>query len=68
MVCVVQADRPFTVGEKVRIQGGTRHFEQTVDSLQVESVNVKRAKKGQLVGLKVRQACREGDLIYRLKK
>jgi len=68
MVCVVKMDGPLSVGDTIRIQGRQREFDQKVESLQIESVNVPRAKKGQMVGLKVKKECREGDLVFRLKK
>jgi hypothetical protein len=65
MVCVVAVKGcPLSVGRKIRIEGKTSSFVQAVKSLQVESVDVRQAKKGQLVGLKVIQAVKEGDKVY----
>jgi len=35
-----------------------------IDSMQIEHENVKNAKKGDAVGLKVEQQIREGDEVY----
>ena len=55
------------VGENIRIQGKGTDFAQKVQSLQIESVDVKSANKGQLVGLKVRKKARPGDKVYKIK-
>ncbi|MBU1177022.1 MAG: hypothetical protein ABIG88_01565 [Patescibacteria group bacterium] len=54
----------LSVGDKVHIKGVTSDFEQNIDSMQVEHENVKVAKKGDAVGLKVDQQVREGDEVY----
>ena len=65
MVCVLAVKaRPLRVGERIHIVGKEADFMQKVSSLQVESVNVAIAQKGQLVGLKVDKAVREGDKIF----
>ncbi|MCK5579949.1 MAG: hypothetical protein KAJ18_01600 [Candidatus Omnitrophica bacterium] len=65
MVCVVKVEKkPVKVGDTVRIQGSTTRFTQKIQSLQVESQDVRIARKGQLVGLKVNKAVRAGDKVY----
>lgn len=54
------------VGDKIHISGKTTDFIQNVASLQIESVDVKSARTGQLVGLKVEKPAREGDKILRV--
>ncbi len=64
-VAVVKLDAPLKVGDKIRIEGHGQSFEQTVDSMQVEHEQLNEAKKGQEVGMKVAQSCKEGDLVYK---
>ena len=67
MVCVVKmTGNPMNVGERIRIKGNTRNFVQEVRSLQIESRDVKSARRGQLVGLKVKQVARAGDKVYKI--
>jgi translation elongation factor EF-1alpha len=67
MVCVVRIDHGMIVsGDNVRILGSTTNFVQKVNSMQIESVEVNIAKKGQLIGLKVSKPCREGDKIIKI--
>jgi len=54
------------VGDQIHIQGKTVNFVQKVKSLQIESVDVKSARKGQLVGLKVSKKARPGDQVFKL--
>jgi len=67
MVCVLKMTGPLSVGDIVRIKGKGTDFIQKVDSLQVESVNVPAARKGQWVGLKLVKPCRVGDRACLLK-
>lgn len=63
-VCVVKVKRPLAVGDKIQIKGHTTDFIQTVESMQVEGRDVRMARKGQLVGLKVKEPTRPGDEVY----
>jgi putative protease len=54
------------VGEKIHIKGHTTDLEQTVDSMQVEHDQVEEAGKGDQIGIKVKDRCRAGDLVYRV--
>jgi len=53
-------------GDKIHIKGATSDFEQKVESMQIEHENVEKAKKGQMIGLKVEQQAREGDQVYKV--
>jgi len=54
------------VGDQIHILGNTTDFVQKVQSLQIESVDVRTAKKGQLVGLKVSKKAKPGDRVFKL--
>ncbi len=56
------------VGNRIHVKGAKTNFVQTVQSLQIESVDVKTAQKGQLVGLKVIRKAKEGDKVYLVYK
>ena len=64
-VAVVELKETLSVGDKIRIQGPTTDFEQTVTSMQIEHESVKTAKAGQSIGLKVDDRVREQDIVYR---
>jgi len=65
-VAVVDLTTTLSVGDHIRIQGPTTDFEQTVDSMQIEHQDVKTAKKGQSIGLKVKERVREKDTVYKI--
>ena len=54
------------VGDRVRIKGHTTDLELTVESMQINNVNVQEAKKGDLVGVKVPDRVRRGDTVYKV--
>lgn len=53
------------VGDKLTIVGQKSKFIQKVWSMQIESLDVKIAKKGQLIGLKVDKPVAVGDVVYK---
>ena len=53
------------IGDKLNIIGPKTKFLQKVWSMQIESLDVKVAKKGQLVGLKVDKVLAVGDSVYK---
>ncbi|HPN88896.1 MAG TPA: hypothetical protein PLH56_06135 [Candidatus Omnitrophota bacterium] len=60
------SDKELKCGERIKIEGGSGSFTQKVESMQRESVDVKVARKGQLIGLKVKQKVSEGAKVFKL--
>jgi selenocysteine-specific translation elongation factor len=54
------------VGDKIRIKGHTTDLELTVESMQIDNVNVNEAKKGDSIGVKVPERVRAGDAVYKI--
>lgn len=54
------------VGDTIRVKGTTTDFTQKVDSMEVEHKKIQKAKKGDSVGLKVKEPVRQKDLVYRV--
>ena len=66
-VAVVELLSPLSVGETIRIVGGEEtDFTQTVESMEKEHEKIKKAKKGDEVGLKVKEKVREGYKVYKI--
>lgn len=63
-VAVVELVKTLGMGDLVRIKGSTTDFVQKIDSMQVEHKTVKKAKKGQAIGLKVKERVRLHDKVY----
>jgi len=54
------------VGDRVHIKGHTTDLEMTVNSMQINNVDVTEAKAGDAVGVKVTERVRHGDSIYKV--
>lgn len=66
-VAVVDLVSPLKDGDKIRIVGGEEtDFEQEVKSMQIDHKEVKSAKKGDSVGMKVSEKVREGYQVYKV--
>ncbi len=63
-VAIVELSRVLKVGDRVHIKGHSTDFEQDISSIQIEHEDVKKAKKGDAVGIKVDEIVREGDEVY----
>jgi len=63
-VAIVELSGALKVGDRVHIKGNSTDFEQDVSSIQIEHENVKKAKKGDAVGIKVDEKVRESDEVY----
>ena len=65
-VAVVNLEASLTVGDKISIEGATTNIQQNVESMQVEHEEVKEAKAGDSVGMKVTDRVRPGDNVYKI--
>ena len=63
-VAAIKLSDKLKVGDRIRIKGYTTDFEQTIDSIQVERKPLKEAKKGDHVGIKVKEKVRPNDKVY----
>ena len=55
------------VGDTIHIKGHTTDFTQEIKSMQVEHENIEAAKKGDAIGLEVKDHVREHDTVYKVK-
>ncbi len=65
-VAVVEITAPLAKGDEIQIKGTTTDFKQKVNSMQVEHKEIEKAKKGDAIGMLVKEKVREGDLIYKV--
>ena len=66
-VAAIKLKAPLKVGDKIRIKGHTTDFEEKVASMQIENKAVKEAKKGDHIGIKVKEKVRPNDKIFVVK-
>ena len=64
-VAVVKVLKSFSVGDKIKISGHDSEFEQEICSMQMDYKEIKKAKKGESVGMKVDQLVHEHDTVYK---
>lgn len=55
------------VGDTIHVKGHTTDFTSTVESMQIDHAEVKKAKKGDDIGIKVPDRAREHDEVYRVR-
>jgi translation elongation factor EF-Tu-like GTPase len=53
-------------GDSIHIVGHTTDMQLTVESMQIDNVNVNEAKPGDSVGIKVSDRVRRGDKVYKI--
>jgi len=68
-VAVIKLKAPLAVGDDIRIVGGQKtDFKQKAQSMEVEHKKIAKAKKGQEVGMKVKDKVRDGYKLYKCSK
>lgn len=66
-VAILELTSDIQVGDKIKfVRGGEDIFEQEVESMQVEHEKIEKAKKGDVIGLKVDQDVKEGAEVFKL--
>ncbi len=64
-VASIKLTGKLKIGDRIRITGGEVDFEQGIKNMQIQRKEVKDAKKGDEIGIKVDQKVRKG---YRVSK
>ena len=65
-VAVVKLGGNLKTGDTIKIIGGETDFTQNVKSMEVDGKKIKGAKKGQSIGLKVKEKVRVGYKAYKV--
>lgn len=66
VVAGIELHAPLKIGEKIHVKGHTTDQEITVQSMQIDNKEVKEAKAGESVGIKINDRARPGDLVYKV--
>ena len=64
-VVAIELTGDLAVGDTIVIKGHTTNLEQPVDSMQIEHDKVEKAKKGDQIGIKVKDKVRLHDIVYK---
>ncbi len=63
-VAAIKLSGKLKTGDKIHIKGHTTDFEQKVESMQIEKKKVAEAKKGDHIGIKVKEKVRPSDKVF----
>ena len=63
-VAVIKLSKPLKVGDSVKFVHGENEFTQSIESMQLEHVQVESGKKGQEVAVKVDKETKSGTQVY----
>ena len=66
VVAGIELTATLKQGDKIHIKGYTTDIELTVDSMQIDNVDVTQAKAGDAIGVKVSERVRRGDTVYKV--
>lgn len=66
VVAGVALAAPLKVGDKIHIKGHTTDLTMILESMQINNVDVREAKAGDAVGIKVTDRVRRGDKVYKV--
>jgi len=66
VVAGIELTGTLKLGDRIHIKGHTSDIELTVDSMQINNVNVTAAKTGDSIGIKVSERVRRGDRVYKI--
>ena len=66
VVAGIELTGTLTAGDRIHIQGHTTDLELTIESMQINNVDVTEAKAGDAVGVKITDRVRRGDTVYKV--
>ncbi len=65
-VAAIKLESSLKVGDKVKISGGEVEFEQPIKEMQIQKEKVEKAKKGDEIGIKVKNKVRKGYKVFKI--
>ena len=65
-VGIIELKDALAVGDNIHIKGHTTDISQGISSMQIEHLDVKQAKAGDVVGVKVPEKVHDGDKVYKV--
>jgi translation elongation factor EF-1alpha len=66
VVAGVELSGTLKTGDQVHIKGSTTDMVLTVESMQIERINITVGKPGDIIGIKVPDRVRRGDKVYKV--
>jgi putative protease len=66
-VIVIKLSDTLSVGDTIHVKGGKEtDFKQKIVSMEIDGEKIKKAKKGQKIGVKVKERAREGYQVFKI--
>jgi putative protease len=66
VVAGIELSGILKTGDKIHIKGHTTDMELVIESMQIDRVDIIEGKPGDLVGIKVPDRVRRGDIVYKV--
>jgi len=66
-VAVIKLTDVLKKKDRIKIKKGAEEIEESVDSLQIDRVDVEKGKKGDEVAVKLSQKVKEGSVVYKVE-
>lgn len=66
-VGIIKLEGDLKKGDAIHVKGNTTDFEQEVESMQLGHDPIEKGKKGQEIGVKVKEKVRQGDEVFKKK-
>jgi len=66
VVAGIEVTLPIKTGDKLHIKGHTTDLTITLESMQIDRVNIAEAKPGDIIGIKVPDRVRNGDVVFKV--
>ena len=64
-VAAIKLTAALKVGDTIEIKGGETDVEQKIESMQIQHKAVEKAKKGDEIGIKVKEKVRKGYKVFK---
>jgi len=62
----IKLSAPLKVGDKIKVKTGTQELEIKVTSMQINRVPIEKAKKGDEVGILLKDKARKGYKVFKV--
>ncbi len=66
VVAIEITNDELSIGDGIHIKGHTTDYKTTIKSMQIEHQSVEKAKKGDMVGIKLEEKVRRHDKVYKI--
>ena len=63
----IKLSKPLKIGDTIKFKGGENEFEQVIDSMQIDRQPIKEAKKGDEIGILVKDKVRKDYKVFKIK-